>query len=267
MSEKTVDRLEKYPALQMFCLEGKSAIITGAGSGLGKAVALGFAKSGADVVLADMNAESVEQTKFEIEAMGYKACAVKADVTSSEDAKRITQKTIEEYGKIDILVNCAGITRRMPFEDFDENDWDLVLNVNLKGSFLMSKYTGRAMLQQGKGSIINFGSLGSLVAIPNSAAYCASKGGVAQMTKTSAVEWAKRGVRVNAILPGTFETKLLKQCIDENPGYEQEMLQRFPIGRFAKPEEIVGACVFLASEASTYVIGHLLYVDGGCIAY
>lgn len=267
MSEKVIDRLIKYPALEMFSLEGKSAIITGAGSGLGKSVALGFARSGAELVLADIDEKSANETKEAIERMGYKAFAYKADVSNVEDAANLTAKTISEFGKIDVLVNCAGITRRMPFEDFNEDDWDLVLKVNLKGSFLMSKHAGKHMLDQGKGSIINFGSLGSIVAIPNSAAYCASKGGVAQMTKTAAVEWAKRGVRVNAIIPGTFETKLLKQCIDENPGYAQEMLQRFPIGRFAKPDEIVGACVFLASEASSYVIGHLLYVDGGCIAY
>jgi NAD(P)-dependent dehydrogenase (short-subunit alcohol dehydrogenase family) len=131
----------------------------------------------------------------------------------------------------------------------------------------MNKVAGREMLKQGKGSIINFGSLGSVVAIPNSAAYCSSKGGVAMLTKTAAVEWAKRGVRVNAVIPGTFETPLLLQCIEENPEYGDNMLKRFPIGRFGKPEEIVGACIFLASDASSYVTGHLLYVDGGCIAY
>ena len=155
----------------------------------------------------------------------------------------------------------------MPLEEFEEEAWDLVLAVNLKGTFLCTKYIAQEMLGKGKGTIVNFGSLGSIVAIPNSAAYCASKGGVAMFTKTAAVEWAKRGVRVNAVIPGTFNTPLLKQCVDENPAYGAEMLRRFPIDRFADTEEIAGACIFLSSDASSYVVGHLLAVDGGCIAY
>jgi NAD(P)-dependent dehydrogenase (short-subunit alcohol dehydrogenase family) len=255
------------PALKQFSLEGKTAIITGAGSGLGLAVAKGFAMAGADLALVDARFESVEAVAAELKQAGCKALPVKADVTSAEEVQAAVKATLAEYGGIDALVNCAGITRRMPLEEFEEEAWDLVLAVNLKGTFLCTKYAAQQMLKKGKGTVVNFGSLGSLVAIPNSAAYCASKGGVAMFTKTAAVEWAKRGVRVNAVLPGTFNTPLLKQCVDQNPAYGEEMLRRFPIGRFADPEEIVGACIFLSSDASSYVAGHLLAVDGGCIAY
>ena len=260
-------KFSAHYGLKQFSLENRSAVITGAGSGLGMAVAEGFAMAGADLTLVDSNFDAVKMLSGEINSAGFKALPVKADVTDTSQVQHAVKEIMNEYKKIDILVNCAGITRRMPLEEFSENDWDLVLNVNLKGTFLFTKYAGLEMLKKQKGSIINFGSLGSIVAIPMSAAYCSSKGGVAMFTKTAAVEWAKTGIRVNAILPGTFETPLLSQCIKENPSYGEEMLKRFPMGRFAKPEEIVGACIFLASDASSYVTGHLLAVDGGCTAY
>lgn len=265
--ELTNEKFSAYPALKQFSLEGKSAIITGSGSGLGMAVAKGFAMAGADVALVDSNLEAVRKLSEELTNTGYRALPIKADVTNAAQVRAAVETVVKEFGGVDVLVNCAGITRRMPMEEFDEEAWDLVINVNLKGTFLFTKYAALEMLKKGKGSIINFGSLGSVVAIPLSVAYCSSKGGVAMMTKTAACEWAKRGVRVNAVLPGTFETPLLQQCIDENPAYGEEMLRRFPIGRFAKPDEIVGACIFLSSDASSYVVGHLLAVDGGCTAY
>jgi gluconate 5-dehydrogenase len=265
--ELTNERFFAYPALKQFSLEGKSAVITGSGSGLGMAVAKGYAMAGAYVSLIDSNFEAVKKVSDELLSAGFNALPIKADVTDGIQVKKAVEKVMAEVKSIDTLVNCAGITRRMPLEEFDEDAWDLVLNVNLKGTFLFTKYAAVEMLKKGKGSIVNFGSLGSVVAIPLSAAYCSSKGGVAMFTKTAACEWAKRGIRVNAVLPGTFETPLLKQCIDENPAYGEDMLKRFPIGRFAKPEEIVGACIFLSSDASTYVTGHLLAVDGGCTAY
>jgi NAD(P)-dependent dehydrogenase (short-subunit alcohol dehydrogenase family) len=261
---------EKFMApagLKQFSLEGKTAFITGSGSGLGLAVAKGFAMAGADLVLVDARLDAVETVAAELRKTGCKALPVKADVTSAAEVQPAVAAALAQFGGVDALVNCAGITRRMPLEEFDEAAWDLVLAVNLKGTFLCTKYIAQEMLKKGKGTIVNFGSLGSIVAIPNSTAYCASKGGVAMFTKTAAVEWAKRGVRVNAVIPGTFNTPLLKQCVDENPAYGEEMLRRFPIGRFADPEEIVGACIFLSSDASSYVVGHLLAVDGGCIAF
>jgi len=265
--ELTNEKFSAYPALKQFSLEGKSAIITGSGSGLGMEVAKGFAMAGADVALVDTNLEAVKKLAEELANTGYRALPIKADVTIAAQVKAAVGIVVKEFGGVDVLVNCAGTTRRMPLEEFDEEAWDLVINVNLKGTFLFTKYTALEMLKKGKGSIINFGSLGSVVAIPLSVAYCSSKGGVAMMTKTAAYEWAKRGVRVNAILPGTFKTPLLQQCIDGDPAYGEDMLRRFPIGRFARPEEIVGACIFLSSDASSYVTGHLLAVDGGCTAY
>jgi gluconate 5-dehydrogenase len=265
--EMTNERFLAYPALKQFSLEGKSAIITGSGSGLGMAVAKGFAMAGANLTLVDSNLEAVKKLAEELANAGYSALPIKADVTNAVQVKAAVETVVREFGGVDVLVNCAGITRRMPLEEFDEDAWDLVLGVNLKGTFLFTKYTAVEMLKKGKGSIVNFGSLGSLVAIPFSAAYCSSKGGVAMFTKTAACEWAKRGVRVNAVLPGTFETPLLQQCIDQDPAYGEDILKRFPIGRFARPEEIVGVCIFLSSDASSYVTGHLLAVDGGCTAY
>jgi NAD(P)-dependent dehydrogenase (short-subunit alcohol dehydrogenase family) len=254
--------------LKKFSLEGKVAIITGAGSGLGKGVSKGMALSGASVVLVDINYDSVAAQAGELISEGLVAEPLKADVTKKEEVRSTVEYVSEKYGHIDILANLAGITRRMPLEIFNEDDFDSVINVNLKGTFLFTKYAGAQMLKQDNGgSIINFGSLGSLVAIPESAAYCASKGGVAMLTKTAAVEWASRKVRVNAIIPGTFNTPLLQYCIDENPQYGEAMLQRFPIGRFGDPEEIVGACIYLASDASSYTTGALLVVDGGCVAF
>jgi NAD(P)-dependent dehydrogenase (short-subunit alcohol dehydrogenase family) len=265
--ELTNEKFSAYPALKQFSLEGKSAIITGSGSGLGMAVAKGFAMAGANLALVDSNLEAIEKLSKELANAGYRTLPIKANVTSAAQVKAAVKMAVKEFSSVDVLINCAGITRRMPMEEFDEEAWDLVINVNLKGTFLFTKYAAVEMLKKGKGSIVNFGSLGSVVAIPLSVAYCSSKGGVAMLTKTAACEWAKRGIRVNAVLPGTFETPLLQQCIDQNPSYGEEMLRRFPIGRFAKPEEIVGACIFLASDASSYVVGHLLAVDGGCTAY
>jgi NAD(P)-dependent dehydrogenase (short-subunit alcohol dehydrogenase family) len=265
--ELTREKFLAYPALQQFSLEGKTAIITGAGSGLGLAVSKGFAMAGANLALVDFNLDAVKKLAVELESIGCKAIPLKADVTDAAMVKSAVETVVREFSAVDVLVNCAGITKRMPLEEFDEDAWDLVLSINLKGTFLFTKYAAQEMLKKGKGSVINFGSLGSVVAIPMSTAYCSSKGGVAMFTKTAACEWAQRGIRVNAVLPGTFETPLLKQCINENSSYGEDMLKRFPIGRFARPEEIVGACIFLASDASTYVTGHLLAVDGGCTAY
>ncbi len=256
-----------FPALKQFSLENNCAVITGSGSGLGMEVAKGFAMAGANIALVDNNFKAVKKLSEDLCEVGYNSVPIKADVTREDDVIAAVKMAVKEFGSIDTLVNCEGITRRMPLEEFNEADWELVLNVNLNGTFLFTKYCAKEMLKKSKGSIVNFGSLGSLVAIPQSAAYCASKGGVAMLTKTAACEWAKKGIRVNAVLPGTFKTPLLEQCIRERPEYGEEMLQRFPIGRFAEPEEIVGACIFLASDASSYVTGHLLSVDGGCTAY
>lgn len=269
--ELTSDKILTFPALNLFSLEGKTAIITGAGSGLGMEVAKGFAMSGANLSLVDLNKESIRKLTEELTSAGFKAIPLETDVTISEQVRSAAQATVKQFGGIDILVNSAGIrTRPMPLEEFDEKEWDRIIDVNLKGVFLFTKYAASEMLKKGKGSIINFGSMGSIVAIPTSSAYCSSKGGVAMITKTAACEWAKKGIRVNALLPGVFETPIMKQGVEQsknNPKFIENWLARFPMGRFGKPEEIVGACIFLASDASSYVTGHLLSIDGGCTAY
>lgn len=267
MDIKTVCRGDDFlENTGLFGLNGQVAMITGSGSGLGKAVAKGMAAAGAKVALVDINIESAQNTLNEIIADGGEGIVLVADVTKSAQVKSAVRSTAERLGKIDILINCAGITRRMPAEEFDEEAWDMVLDVNLKGTFLFCREAGKHMIEKGSGSIINIASLGAHVAIVNSAAYCASKGGVAQLTKTLGVEWASRGVRVNAITPGVFETPLLQQCIDKEPEYGNRMLSKIPIGKFGKPEELVGPAVFLASKASSHVTAHILAVDGGYLA-
>jgi NAD(P)-dependent dehydrogenase (short-subunit alcohol dehydrogenase family) len=255
------------PWLKKFSLEGKAAVITGAASGLGRAVAEGMAMSGADIVIVDINKEAGGQFAAELRAAGLSAVVKTADVTKMADVKELVSWTVKTFGGIDILVNAAGTSFRQATEDFDEQVFDKIISLNLKGTFLCLKYAGQEMLKQGKGSIINFGSIASIVANPNSIGYSCSKGGVALMTRTAGVEWASRGVRVNAVVPGTFYTPLLQKCIDEQPDYEETFLKRYPIGRFGDPEEIIGACVYLASDASSYVTGALYAVDGGCTAY
>jgi NAD(P)-dependent dehydrogenase (short-subunit alcohol dehydrogenase family) len=255
------------PWLKKFSLEGKTAVITGAASGLGKAVTTGIAMSGAAIVIVDINKEAAEQFAAELSAAGFRAFVKTADVTKTAEVKELVSWTVKTCGGIDILVNAAGTAFRQATEDFDESAFDRIISLNLKGTFLCLKYAGQEMLKQGKGSIINFGSIASVVANPNSVGYSCSKGGVALMTRTAGVEWASRGVRVNAVVPGTFYTPLLQKCIDEQPDYEETFLKRYPIGRFGDPEDIVGVCVYLASDAASYVTGALYAVDGGCTAY
>jgi len=258
-------RISRYDDL--FSLKNKVAIITGAGSGLGREVALGFGSAGATLILADRDEAPIKLLKDELQEAGIIAHSMSVDVSDTLQVKSLIAEVIGKLEKIDVLVNCAGISKRMPSEDFDEDDWDTIMNVNLKGTFLCCKYAGKEMLKNKSGSIINFGSLGSVVAIPNSLAYCASKGGVLQLTKTLAVEWAGRGVRVNVVGPGTFKTPLLESCIKDDPEYGKMMLERFPIGRFGEPNEIVGICLYLASSASSYATGGMFFIDGGCTAY
>ncbi|MDR2048170.1 MAG: SDR family oxidoreductase, partial [Treponema sp.] len=254
------EKVSLPPWLKKFSLEGKTAVITGAASGLGKAVASGMAASGAAVVIADIDKQGAEQFSAELAAAGFRAAAKAADITKTADVRELVSRTVETFGGIDILVNAAGTTFRQATEDFDEQAFDKIISLNLKGTFLCLKYAGQEMLKRGKGSIINFGSIASVVANPHSAGYSCSKGGVALMTRTAGVEWASRGVRVNAVVPGTFYTPLLQKCIDEQPDYEETFLKRYPIGRFGDPEEIIGVCVYLASDAASYVTGALYAV-------
>lgn len=251
--------------IERFRLTGKTALVTGASRGLGKAIALGLADAGAQVALASRDLSALEGVAQEVSQLGSKALAVQVDVSEVTAVDRMVREVIEALGKIDILVNAAGITTRHPSEDYPEGEWEQVLDVNLKGTFLCCQAVARHMIPQGGGKIINIASLASVIGIPLTPAYNASKGGVAQLTKALAVDWARYKINVNAIGPGYFHTDLTAPLL-KDPVRSSQIMSRIPMGRWGKPEELQGAAVFLASEASAYVTGQTLYVDGGWLA-
>jgi len=250
--------------LDLFSLEDKVAIVTGASRGIGKAIAVGFAKAGADVVIVART--NLEETEALIRETGRRCLKIYADLFDIDNAKKlIIGETLREFGKIDILVNNAGIQRRNPAFVFTEKDWDDVIHINLKVVFLLSQAAGNVMKEKGWGKIINMASMLSFqggIFVP---AYAASKGGVAQLTKALANEWAKYGINVNAIAPGYIDTEMNKALIADEVRNRQ-ILERIPAGRWGKPEDIVGGAIFLASHASDYVNGHILCIDGGWLA-
>ena len=253
-------------ARDRFSLDGRVALVTGAGRGIGRAIAMGFAEAGADLVLVSRTGADVEAAAAAARERGRRALAAPADVSDEAAVATLFDRTLAEYGRLDVLVNAAGISpiyRRA--EQTSPADWDAILAVNLRGAFLCATAAGRAMLAQGGGAIVNVGSIGGSVALPRLVAYCASKGGVVQLTKVLAVEWARHNVRVNAVAPGYVETEMTAGMV-ANPRIYQSMCDRTPMGRLGKPEEIVGAAIFLASDAASYITGQVLYVDGGWTA-
>lgn len=250
---------------EKFRLNGKVAIVTGASRGLGQAMAIGLAEAGAEVVALSTSLKNLKQTTESIARLGRRVLPLKCDVTDFAQIQQVIEKTVEEFGTIDILVNNAGIIRRTPAEHYSDEDWDMVLHTNLKAVFQFSREVGKIMIACRKGKIINIASLLSFSGGITVPAYTASKGGVAQLTKALANEWAKYNIQVNAIAPGYYETDNTKKLREDKERYA-EITARIPIGRWGKPEDLKGAVVFLASEASDYVNGHILVVDGGWMA-
>jgi NAD(P)-dependent dehydrogenase (short-subunit alcohol dehydrogenase family) len=250
---------------ELFSLEGKVAVVTGGTSGIGRALSLGMADAGADVVATARRQQHVDETAAEIEKRGRKSLRMASDVGDRSSLEKLCDAVLESFGKVDILVNCAGIIKRRPTLELPEEEWTNILNTNLTGTLRACQVFGRVMLERGYGRIINIASLNSFVALSEVAAYAASKAGVASLTRSLAVEWSKRGVTVNAIAPGVFRTDLNAQLLDSTPR-GQELLMRTPMGRFGKTEELVGAVVYLASDSASFVTGQILVVDGGFLS-
>jgi len=246
-------------------LAGRVAVVTGGTSGIGLALVRGLAEAGADVVPMSRRAEQVDAAAAEVEALGRRAVRVTADVSDRASLEAALAQTLTELGKIDILVNCAGITKRTPTLDVTDEEWGAIVETNLTGSWRACQVFGRHMLERGYGRIVNIASLASFVGLFEVAAYTASKAGVAGLTRALAVEWGRRGVNVNAIAPGVYRTALNSALLD-GTDRGKEFLLRTPLGRFGRTEELSGACVFLASEAASYINGEVLTVDGGFLA-
>jgi len=246
-------------------LNDRVAVVIGGTSGIGLAIARGLAEAGADVVPTSRRHEQVESAAVEIEKIGRRALRITSDVSDRASLQHVLDETVKALGKVDILVNSAGRTKRSPTLDFSEEDWNSIIDTNLTGTLRAAQVFGRHMLEREYGSIINIASLSTFVALYEVAAYSASKAAVASLTKSLAIEWSQRGVRVNAIAPGVFRTALNQKLLDETER-GREFLLRTPMRRFGNVDELAGAAVFLASDAASFVNGEVLVVDGGFLA-
>ena len=252
-------------SLDLFRLDGQVAVVVGGAGGLGAAMARGLAEAGAAVAVADANAAGAQAVADAIAAGGGRALAVTVDVSDAASVARMTDAVEAGLGPVEILVNSAGITHRAPAAEFPEAQWHRVIAVNLTGVYLASQAVGRRMVARRHGRIVNIASIAGEIGLPGTVAYSASKGGVVQLTRALAVEWAPHNVRVNAIAPSWFSTDI-GDLLHREPDYERRAMQRVPVGRMGQPDELVGAALYLASEASRMVTGHILAVDGGTLA-
>jgi len=251
-----------YSALQ---LDNKVAVVIGGTSGIGLAIAKGMAQAGADVVPTSRRQDQVDAAATTIENLGRRSLRVASDVSDRQSLENVCAEAIKTFGRVDIMVNSAGRTKRAPTLDFTEQDWNDIIDTNLTGTLRAAQVFGRHMLERQSGSIINIASLSTFVALYEVAAYSASKAAVASLTKSLAIEWGPRGVRVNAIAPGVFRTPLNEKLLDETER-GREFLLRTPMKRFGNVEELAGAAIFLASDAASFVNGEVLAVDGGFLA-
>lgn len=252
-------------SLDLFSLAGRIAIITGGGRGIGFAIAKGLASSGAAIVIADINKDGAEKAAAMIREEGFQAKSISVDVSKRSSVEDMVIEVIKECRKIDILVNCAGIIVRKPIEEVTDEDWNSIMDVNLRGIFLCSQMVGREMIKQREGKIINISSNIAQVLQPGRGVYAVSKAGVSHLTKVMALEWAPYHINVNALAPAPTMTDLNKKYFAEHPEDLKERLRSIPMGRLGDPQDYVGTAIFLASKASDFITGQTIFVDGGSI--
>lgn len=251
-------------SLDLFSLKGRRALITGSSKGIGLAIAKGLAGAGADIVLNGRDAKRLETAAAEMEKQGFTVYTSAFDVCDQDRVGKALEQVEKDAGPVDILVNNAGINLRNPFEDYELEDWDRMMNVNLKGAFIVSQAFGRRMIERKAGKIINICSMQSELGRPTITPYAATKGGLKMLTKGMATEWGKHNIQVNGLGPGYFVTDLTRPLVEDEK-FNAWLCSRTPANRWGDPDELIGAAVFLASAASNYVNGHILYVDGGML--
>jgi NAD(P)-dependent dehydrogenase (short-subunit alcohol dehydrogenase family) len=253
------------PTNEMGSFAGKVAFVTGAGSGIGRAAALAFAREGAGVVAADVSEQGNQETVRLVEGLGGRAVAVRCDVTRAADLKAALDRTVEAFGRLDFAFNNAGIEPRKPAPtaDYDEEEWDRIIDINLRGVFLCMKYEIPLILKQGGGAIVNTSSGAGIIGIKGSPAYTAAKHGVIGLTRAAALDYAGQNLRVNAVCPGYIDTPMMGRFTGDTPEGRAKVIAEEPVGRMGKPEEIADAVVWLCSDSATFVVGHALVIDGG----
>ena len=243
-------------------LDGKVAIVTGGGRGLGKAAAIALADAGADVVVASRNMQNIQAVAEAIRAKGRRALAISVDVTRPEEVEAAVEKTIQDFGRIDILVNNSGIAFVKPLMELSEEEWHGIIETNLTGIYLCTRSVGKFMIKQGKGRVINIASVDGFVGVPNLVGYCASKGGVIQFTRALAAEWARYNITVNALAPGYFYTDMSREALEDEV-MKQRLLKNIPLRRVGQPGELGPLVVYLASDESSFMTGSVIVIDGG----